>query len=85
MEAEGLVVEAAGQHWPLVLNVAQYRTLSGDNRCERAIIYDLAAGLLPSLPRRGKAGSRWRIPATKLLEQLGVDFKVVPISTSSAA
>ena len=67
-----------GTEWPLAIDVTEYRHVMGDTRTARAIRFDLESGNLPSIPRRGRSGERWRIPVAPLLERLGVAYAIGP-------
>lgn len=78
----GLVVRTPGGDYPLVVPPSCIPKITGDTRSDRAIRSDCETGIIPTLPRSGGSGAHHRIPVTKLLEQLGVPYTVVPAGTT---
>ena len=71
----------SGVELPLTLSINEYKVLLADNRTPRGIRFDLENGNLPSLPRRGHSGEKWRIPTGPLLEMLGIPYTVQESTT----
>ncbi len=71
-----LVVQLAdGSALPLVLDVATYKRLVGDERTTRALRFDLLKGAIPTLDR--PPGTRkWQISTVAVLRRMGVPFTI---------
>jgi len=76
----GLVVRLteSGVEAPLVVSPGGWKRLTGDPRSEHSIRSDCESGRLPTLPRAGSSGAHHRMPVAKALQQLGIEFEIVP-------
>ena len=78
----GMVIETTAGQLPLVAGPDRLAKLLG--KSGRAVRDDCDAGRIPTLPRGGGSGSWYRVPVAKLLDDLGVQYEIVPAKEPEA-
>lgn len=73
---EHLVVYAAGIEYDLTMTPEEVGSLLGLS--DEAIRGQCRQGVLPTMPRQDVPGASWRIPTCRLLDELGIPYKLRP-------
>jgi hypothetical protein len=76
VEAHLIVRTDSGWELPLVASPAAVAPLLG--KSDHGVRNDCIAGRIPTLPRAGGSGGHHRIPVARLLDQLGVPYRIEP-------
>jgi hypothetical protein len=76
VEAHLIVRTDSGWELPLVASPAAVAPLLG--KSDHGVRNDCIAGRIPTLPRASASGGHHRIPVARLLDQLGVPYKIGP-------
>jgi hypothetical protein len=75
-----MVIDTPAGRMPLVASPEQVAPMLG--KTGHAVRDDCAAGRIQTLQRGGGSGSWYRIPVTKLLDDLGVPYEIVSANPS---
>jgi hypothetical protein len=73
----------SGLELPLVASPAAVAPLLG--KPDHGVRDDCTAGRIPTLPRGGRTGAHYRIPVARLLDELGVPYRIEPVNCSGAS
>ena len=73
----------SGLELPLVASPAAVAPLLG--KSDHGVRDDCTAGRIPTLPRGGRTGAHYRIPVARLLDELGVPYRIEPVNCGGAS
>ena len=73
----------SGLELPLVASLAAVAPLLG--KSDHAVRDDWTAGRIPALPRGGRTGAHYRFPVARLLDEMGVPYRIEPVNCSGAS
>jgi hypothetical protein len=74
---------ASGLELPLVASPAAGAPLLG--KSDHGVRDDCTASRIPTLPRGGRTGAHYRFPVARLLDELGVPYRIEPVNCSGAS
>src|ERR1035437_737595 len=73
----------SGLELPLVATPAAVAPLFG--KSDHGVRDDCTAGRIPTLPRGGRTGAHFRIPVARLVDELGVPYRIEPVNCGGAS
>ena len=77
VETHLIIRTDSGWELPLVASPAAVAPLLG--KSDHGVRNDCIAGRIPTLPRASGSGAHHRIPVARLLDQLGVPYRIEPV------
>ncbi len=77
IETHLIIRTDSGWELPLVASPAAVAPLLG--KSDHGVRNDCVAGRIPTLPRAPGSGAHHRIPVARLLDQLGVPYRIEPV------
>ena len=73
----------SGLELPLVATPAAVAPLLG--KSDHGVQDDRTAGRIPTLPRGGRTGAHYRFPVARLLDEMGVPYRIEPVNCGGAS